>query len=146
MPFLNGKIDADGPVIFLYVNISSQRVAALRAAGQAIPASIRIRGLIDTGASCTAIDESAINSLGLVPTGSILVHTPSTGTTPQNCNQYDMSLWFVVAPGYHQISQTIPVIGADFSMQGIQALIGRDILANCLLVYNGQDGTFSLSF
>ena len=29
--------------------------------------------------------------------------------------------------------------------QGLVALIGRDILAQCQLVYNGSDGSFTLS-
>lgn len=35
--------------------------------------------------------------------------------------------------------------GANLEPQGLIALIGRDMPANCVLVYNGPDGSFSLS-
>ena len=35
--------------------------------------------------------------------------------------------------------------GANLAPQGLVALIGRDILAKCVLIYNGSDGSFSLS-
>ena len=35
--------------------------------------------------------------------------------------------------------------GAVLETQGLVALIGRDILAGCQLVYNGNDGSFSLA-
>lgn len=40
----------------------------------------------------------------------------------------------------------MPVVESDLSAQGIQALIGRDILSDSLLVYNGYTGLFILSF
>jgi hypothetical protein len=39
------------------------------------------------------------------------------------------------------------VIAADLlQAQGIHALIGRDILMQCVLHYNGTTGTFTLAF
>ena len=35
--------------------------------------------------------------------------------------------------------------GAKLAPQGLIALIGRDVLMNCVLVYNGIDGSFSIS-
>ena len=35
--------------------------------------------------------------------------------------------------------------GANLASQGLVALIGRDLLASCILIYNGPDGSFSLS-
>ena len=35
--------------------------------------------------------------------------------------------------------------GLNMKDQGLIALIGRDLLANCVLVYDGLDGSFSLS-
>jgi hypothetical protein len=41
---------------------------------------------------------------------------------------------------------TVSVMEAALEGQGIQALIGRDILKNCLFVYDGKAGTFALAF
>jgi len=35
--------------------------------------------------------------------------------------------------------------GSDLAPQGLVALIGRYILGNCVLIYNGSDGSFALS-
>lgn len=71
--------------------------------------------------------------------------TPSTGLTPHVCHQYDVSIT-LLAQSFIRRFDTIPVMETHLSNQGIQALIGRDILAMCLLVYDGQAGIFSLAF
>jgi hypothetical protein len=76
------------------------------------------------------------------------VHTPSTGTAPAVADQYDVGLAiFASANQVPLFLATVPVIAAALTTtQGIQALIGRDILAQCLLHYNGTTGTFTLAF
>jgi len=42
---------------------------------------------------------------------------------------------------------TIPVVATDLLVQhGFHALIGRDVLGECVLVYNGSMGLFTLAF
>jgi hypothetical protein len=123
--------------------VSAARRAALLAASQTVPTNIPIRALIDTGASCTCLDPQVIQSLGVPATGSVLVNTPSTGSTPHATDQYDVAL--LIPPGAQGqqglIFPTIPVIASDlFAAQGIHALIGRDILKLCVLIYNGALG------
>lgn len=38
------------------------------------------------------------------------------------------------------------VIGSDLKRQGIVALLGRDILARSVLVYNGSAGHWTIAF
>lgn len=83
--------------------------------------------------------------LNLTPTGSVFMNTPSTGTIPHRANQYDVSLT-LVHPTIGLTFAAVPVIEAHRATQGIQGLIGRDILANCLFIYNGLDGNFVLGF
>jgi len=40
----------------------------------------------------------------------------------------------------------LPVIESELKHQGILALIGRDVLADCLFIYDGRHGIFSLAF
>jgi hypothetical protein len=40
----------------------------------------------------------------------------------------------------------LQVFESSLNIQGIQALIGRDVLANCLFVYDGRSKIFSLAF
>ncbi len=132
-----------------YIGVSKARHGALTTAGQPIPSLVQIQALVDTGASCTCIDPSVLNSLGLTPTGIVTVNTPSTGTQPHTALQYDVSILIPGALPTHVplIVDNIAVVAAQLlAAQGFQALIGRDILAQCLLTYNGQMDEFSLAF
>jgi hypothetical protein len=149
MPVLNLPVGVDGPIVTVVLHLSSHRQQVLRRAKQPIPPPITGRGLIDSGASGTAVDLSVVQSLGLLPTGIANIFTPSTGAVPHTCNQYDISLGIVMSPQQvHLASATISVLEARLLMQGqgIHALIGRDVLAGGLFVFNGKANTFSLAF
>ena len=146
MPHVTLPISASGPVVDLVIGVSLPRARALRAAKQPIPSPVKIQGLIDTGASGTCVDPACIARLGLVPTGQAIIHTPSTGDRPHPCAQYDVSI-VLLHPGVTLTIPVVPVIEAALSRtQGFQALIGRDVLARCLFVYDGASETFSLAF
>ena len=148
MPHLTIALDPiGGPVLPIGVAVSHARREALAAAGQDAPPVISVRALVDTGASCTCVDPSVLQALQLPPTGSVAVHTPSTGA-PHQTQQYDVSI-IIPGAGIHHLPLTldaIPVISADLSVQGIHALIGRDVLQDCILIFNGTVGEFTLAF
>jgi hypothetical protein len=140
-------ISPDGPLLDILVGVSHPREEALKAASQPIPAPVPVRALIDTGASCSCLDSQIITRLALTPTGSIPGHTPSTGTTPYNFSQFDISLIIPLqSPTLIIRFACVPIIAADLASQGLQALIGRDILRLSLFVYDGQEGIFTISF
>ena len=95
--------------------------------------------LIDTGASHTAIREDIPVQLGLLPIGKVLVNTPSS--TNVTCNQYLARLIF---PN-NMIVDNIRVTAMS-SAQSIHCLIGMDILSHGVLVYDGPNKSFSLTF
>jgi hypothetical protein len=147
VPHFTLQVSPSGPIIDAIVGVSMARSAALVAAGQAIPPAVQIRALLDTGASNTAIDPAVLNSLGLTPTGTVLVSTPTTGPAPQTVSQYDVGI-MIPGPtgGAPLLSQTLPVIASSlFAAQGFHALIGRDILSQCVFMYNGN-GFFTLAY
>lgn len=149
MPHFTLQIGSSGPIVTAYVVVSKARAAALLAASQPVPAPQRILALIDTGASCTCIEPAVVQALGLTPTGSIPIHTPSTAGTPHVAQQYDVGL---VIPGAEAADpelffDTVPVTGTELlDGQGFHALIGRDILSRCFFVYNGTRGFFTLAY
>lgn len=136
-----------GPIVTAVVAVSEARVKALAAANQTIPPPQTVQALLDTGASGTCIDPTVLQALSLQPTGSTQVLTPSSGPSGATKNQYDVGL--LIPGGTNQpplIKTTIPVIESDLKVQGIQALIGRDVLSECVLIYNGRAGFFTLAF
>jgi hypothetical protein len=149
VPHFTLPIDAAaGPLVTAFVGVSQARGQALVDAGQVVPAAIPVRALVDTGASCTCVDPTVLNGLGLTPTGSVPVHTPSTGAAPHMADQYDVSFAVPGAVVGHipLIIPAVPVTAADLSAQRIEALIGRDILSNCIFHYNGTTGFLTLAF
>lgn len=129
-----------------FISNSAPKEQALIAAGLAVPPAQIASLLIDTGASHTMIDIRFVGLLGLSPTGALPMHTPSTGTTPIIIQTYDVGIAFagyanaVHSLGAHSVS------AADFSGQGIDGLLGRDILESARLTYSGPDRTYYLSF
>lgn len=135
-----------GPLLQFGVSVNKPRAEALRAASQPVPSPILITGLIDTGASCTCIDSSILRQLAIPVSGTTPVHTPSTkASAPHIANQYDISL-ILAHPLMTRTFHAIPVTEAQLVHQGIQALIGRDILSFCLFTYDGAAQSFCLAF
>lgn len=121
-------------------------LAALVQMQLAVPPPQHIRALIDTGASNTCVDPMVLQALGLQATGQVQVHTPTTAGTPAVCSQYDVSL---MIPAPNGLPFSVPTTAVTehqlFNAQGFHALIGRDILARCVLIYNGQLSHFTLA-
>ena len=75
------------------------------------------------------------------------MNTPSTGTTPQQADQFDVALFIPAPNGLPLFIQTMPVVASELlASQGFHALLGRDILDRCLFAYNGEFGLFTLAF
>lgn len=98
--------------------------------------------LIDTGASMTTLEESALQSLGLQPMNQVTVMTPSGQATQL---AYPAELIFSGSQLPKQVFAA--AIGSPhLAAQGIIALVGRDVLCRAILVYNGLAGMFTLAF
>lgn len=100
----------------------------------------KLLALIDTGSSTTVISQNIIDKLGWEPIGKTKIHTPSS--TNVNVFVYEATIIF---PN-NAFIEDITIIGAPLAEQDINVLIGRDILQNSILIYNGNDNSFSLSF
>jgi hypothetical protein len=147
VPSINLANTASGPLVMVGVLPSMPRQNALKAAGQPVPTLTSGTFLVDTGASNTVIDVSLIAPLGLAATGAAMCHTPSTGQQALPFNQYDVMIFIPGAPGAPAwIIEALPIMECDLSAQGIQGLIGRDILDKGILIYNGLSNQFTLAY
>jgi predicted aspartyl protease len=147
LPHFTLQISPNGPIVDLIVGASEAKKAALIAAHQAIPKVQAVRGLIDTGASCTCIDAAVLQALNLKTTGSTSVHTPSTGSAPQSVATFDVEIVIPCTDAVPFMLSTIEVIESQlFLSQGFHVLIGRDVLAHCHFTYNGLGAYFNLAY
>lgn len=129
------------------IRVSEARATALVQAGQPLPPLQGVRALVDTGASCTCVDPETLAALNLTPRDQVKAHTPSDREEPEVLDAYDVG--FVIrsrAEDPPLIIPTLPVLASSLRNQGIHALIGRDILGHCVLVYNGRTQHFTLAF
>ncbi|RZD17991.1 MAG: hypothetical protein EVG15_08480 [Candidatus Acididesulfobacter diazotrophicus] len=156
MPSVNLGIDRTlGPILQAYILPTKYRIDALIKAKLPVPAAELGTFLLDTGASQTCVDPLIISKLGLTPTDFISIQTPSTNGVPAQCGTYDIGIIIgpTIAPSevLNPILNmsyycTLNVVEASLSHQGISGLIGRDILEQCILFYNGRVGGFTLSW
>ena len=147
MPSINIQVGFSGPLVNANIGISIPRQNALAAAGMPIPPLVQGQFLIDTGASSSCVDSGLIAKLGLTPTGSVNIHTPSTNGVTHSCNQYDVMLFI---PGENSgtgcLIEAIGVIETSLSTQCIDGLIGRDLLDRWTCVYNGSANMFTICY
>jgi hypothetical protein len=147
VPIIAARFEAAGPVISAVFGVSLPRHNALTKTGSPVPDLQGAEALLDTGASATCVDPEIIRALGLTPTGTVPVRTPSTGQGTHAAELYDVRL---VIPGplgeAPFIIQALPILCMDLKAQGIRALIGRDVLAKCQLTYWGAGNMVSLAY
>lgn len=142
---LHGKLSSRGPMIDVGVMLTSHRVEALKKAGKPFAPPMTIAGLVDTGASCSAVDRNLAAGLGLGAKGVVSVHTPTTGSRYIDLLQYDVCM--VLGEGQADaLVLTLPVIESDFASEGFLALIGRDVLKSCKFTYDGPADAFTIAW
>jgi len=146
MPSVTLAMTPDGPKAHLVVWASKARRDALKAAGQPVPDAVLIHVLVDTGASGTCIDPTHLSKLGVAATGLIQIHTPTTSGNPVECKQFDVDIGVVLENGAFHFVNTLPIVESDLACQGIDGLLGRDVLSQGILIYNGPANTYTLSF
>ena len=130
-----------GPALPVEVSVTAGLAAALTARSTQLPAPQSGSGLIDTGASITAVDMEVIDRLGLPPVGTATVLTPS-GSEIQGV--YVIRLPFPGTP--IPALDPMPVVGSQLRGFGHIVLLGRDLLVGALLIYDGAHGHWTLAF
>jgi len=129
-----------GAIIKVQICINSVLSEIYTANGTPLPDPITLNALIDTGSIFTIIKTGAIDKLSLNPNGYQLVMgvNDSKGTKQPT---YNVGLSFYGIDYFD-----VRAIVQPLYFPGISCLIGRDILHNCLFVYNGKTGEYILKF
>lgn len=128
-----------GPALELEISVTGGHAKALIATGVAVPQPIVGTGLIDTGAGITAVDVQILDALGLNPIST----TPISGPTGQEEQGVYMCQIKFLGTDIPPIDQA--VVGSQLANFGHVALLGRNLLQNCLLIYDGQSAMWTLA-
>lgn len=144
MAYLTTTIGQAGPIIQVRVGISAVLRALLTSIGLSVPPAVQADLLVDTGAEGTAVDDTIIAALGLQPTGSANMRTPSTGAKPLIIPTFEIEL--TLPANNPKVFPTLTVCGGHFLTMGYHGLIGRDVLAHCRMDYDGPRDFVTLSF
>lgn len=141
------EIGPEGALVEIAVEVFTARANALRRLGQPVPGPQWVKAQIDTGAYRTGLDRRIFEALGIggeIDTEDI--RTVSTGDCAHTADVYVCNLT-VIAPDGGRMFSTLRVLAHDFSDdEEARGLIGRDILAQCRLTWNGPAMLAGLSF
>jgi hypothetical protein len=140
-------LDSAGrPVIDLFAGPSDPERELLRAAGESPPRPVAIRALVDTGASRSIVQRANLEGLDLDQLGTEWLTTVSSGSTPSEARVFAVQLFFAGVTGGVLAPNLRVVEVENLSGFGVDMLLGRDVLDQCLLVYTGQQRQFTLAF
>jgi hypothetical protein len=136
---------AVGAILEVQIQVPKALADLLESQNQTIPSPVVGFALIDTGATRSCADQSALSSLGINPIGLVAM---GTAGGPTQCQLFPARLWF---PSLNLGAAFDSIVGVDLQGQVAQGkplivLIGRDVLARGPLVYSGNGGFFTLAF
>ncbi|MBX9628632.1 MAG: hypothetical protein K2X82_32845 [Gemmataceae bacterium] len=135
-------VGTDGPLVPILVGLPFALVHSRRASGSPIPPPVVAEALIDTGADVTVLDPAVLAPLvasGLPVRRTVFVNSPALGGVAP-LFEYEVGLTVAADPGVPKSGLTIRtllVVERQLGALGYQALVGRDVLDQCVLVYDG---------
>ena len=119
--------------------VSDSHGQALTQRGIQVPNAVNGFALIDTGAGGTCVDQQAATKAGLPIIDKTMMRSAS-----HTEHEVPVFAGKLVIPQFIDINLEY-ALGANLGGENLIALIGRDLLQSAVLVYNGTDGTVSLS-
>lgn len=135
----------NGPVVELEVAVPSSLAEYLTKEKLPVPQPVKGLALFDTGATISAVDSQVLDQLGVKPIG---VVTVLIAGGPQNQNCYPARFIFRQPELFFEFGF---VLGANLKKQSVMgrdliALIGRDLLARTVFVYDGINAICTVAF
>ena len=144
-------ITANGAIVRVQVSFGAEAIARLRAEGKAIPQPIVMDALVDSGANVSCIDSSVLDPLcraGLRHRSIILANIPALGGIGLVL-EFDVGLRVLHPSGIARDDLVLGnhiIVEKNLASIGYEALIGRDILSKCILLFDGPSDRFTLAY
>jgi hypothetical protein len=132
-------LQKDGPRILIEISAPSADIKEGSPLGLEFPRPLGITAIIDTAASLTVVNPEVVEQCKLRATGF------ATVASIERKAQYRQHAAWIRFPGTQlEDFDGIPVVACKITQQPYSCLIGRDILRNWLLTYNGREGIVSI--
>ncbi len=129
-----------GPVVQVSVTVAQKISEQLIQQSIEVPEPVSGWALIDTGASNTCIDNTIATNLHLPVIDQVKMASATHNGTLSNV--YPVFMRFIGVPIEVNAER---VIGAELGNQGLIILLGRDLLQNFTMFYNGITGQITIS-
>ncbi|MBL8796629.1 MAG: hypothetical protein JNM56_22195 [Planctomycetia bacterium] len=139
-----------GAFIEVGIGLSFADAQAQRQAGKPMPPAAKVMALIDTGAEASAVDAKVLTplyNLGIQPTRFVFVNVGAVGAGP--IPEYPVTLSIGTTPGSRRAGLTLrnqAMLAHDLAPLGYQAVLGRDVLSHCMLIYDGPGQSVTLAY
>jgi hypothetical protein len=146
MPHLSFPITADGLSVTALIGLIKSDTQAALSARKTLPPPVWVRALIDTGCDVTALAPDVFRQLGLLPFHSAATQTASGSARVQ---LYQVSLSIPALGGPVGLMLTVPdlvVSELTVTLANADALIGLDVVRQCLMVICGPGKQFTVEF
>jgi len=130
-------LQAQGPWIEVVVTHPKPVVEAIQETGATVSTE-RAIALIDTGASMSVVSDALALKLGLLS-------TDNTVRIQSVQDQQERPEYFAAIRLPWGATENVVVAACLLEIEGIDCLIGRDIMMNWIMTYNGREGSITIS-
>lgn len=103
-----------------------------------------VRILIDTGAEISMLAENVVQELHSIPAGVHVVGGVFSGEPEERAVHLTILRVHLTSGDVHEVGEAF-LTSMPAADDGVDCLLGRDILSRLRLVYDGQGGTFTLT-
>jgi hypothetical protein len=138
----------DGPSVRVRLHLPRADVRELRRLNRPVRPPVDVRALIDTRAECSCVRRGVLDPPGLAPFGVFPTNAPALGGFA-GAFTFGVSLAVLHPSGDGRRNLVVPDIDVtelDLGSLGYDALLGRDVLARCVLTYDGPNSSFTLAY
>jgi hypothetical protein len=147
MPRLESPIGDDGPIIEVRIWGGTEHKEALDSRGVLVAPPFSTRGIVDTGARMTAIQQILAQRMGLPVHDWVTLKSSVLGNEERDAPVYQIRMTFGAleardAPKWRNLR----VVGVTLVSPGALVLIGQDLLATCRFTYDGRKRRLLMSY
>ena len=146
MPHIPLRAGPSGLMVSLWVRPSVSSLSALGSPESTPTDPVRAEFLVEIGARHTLVDPRICASLNLTAIGETMIQPPLEAGALQPALEYEVCLQLSrTEHAGAQFFDSIRVAALDLDLEGVDGVLGRDLLSSCLFVY-GEGKSFQLAF